>query len=121
MFVHGLYDLHARVSRASLPIGGTLGSASVVLPQSRRTRALDGRRAHRDHRRPLGRVSRRRAGRNGSCVMRILAPFCTLAIALLALSAAPAMADPPSATIGVTLDPIVGGIHDSFNDTIRLP
>ena len=47
----------------------------------------------------------------------------TLAIAgaLFAFAGAPALAEPPDATIGITLDPIVGGIHDSFNDQIHLP
>jgi hypothetical protein len=44
-----------------------------------------------------------------------------LALALLAFAARPAGADPVSATLGLTLDPIVGGIHDSFNDQIHLP
>jgi hypothetical protein len=41
-----------------------------------------------------------------------------VAAALFAFAAAPALAD---GDIGVTLDPIVGGIHDSFNDQIHLP
>jgi hypothetical protein len=32
-----------------------------------------------------------------------------------------ASADPPEATLGITLDPILGGIHDSFNDQVHLP
>ena len=43
------------------------------------------------------------------------------AIALLAFAAVPARAQPPDASIGITLDQIVGGIHDSFNDRIHLP
>jgi hypothetical protein len=47
--------------------------------------------------------------------------LAALALALLAFAASPAAADPPSGTLGITLDPIVGGIHDSFNDMIHLP
>jgi hypothetical protein len=53
--------------------------------------------------------------------MRFLVWLGALALALLAFAAAPAIADPPSGTIGLTLDPILGGIHDSFNDMIHLP
>jgi hypothetical protein len=45
---------------------------------------------------------------------------CVLTGMLVVLAAAPALAD-SSAAIGITLDPIVGGVHDSFNDTIHLP
>lgn len=45
---------------------------------------------------------------------------CVLAGMLVAFAAAPALAD-SSTTIGLTLDPIVGGVHDSYNDTIHLP
>jgi hypothetical protein len=45
---------------------------------------------------------------------------CILAGMLSAFAAAPALAD-SSANIGIMLSPIVGGVHDSFNDTIRLP
>jgi len=41
--------------------------------------------------------------------------------ALVALCSAPAWADSPSAAIGITLDPILGGIHDSYNDQVHLP
>jgi hypothetical protein len=51
----------------------------------------------------------------------IVARALTAAAALLAFTAAPAFADPPEATLGITLDPIVGGVHDSFNDQIHLP
>jgi hypothetical protein len=53
--------------------------------------------------------------------MTFAARCCVLAGALFAFAALPALADPSSATIGVTLDPIVGGVHDSFNDQIHLP
>lgn len=45
---------------------------------------------------------------------------CVLAGLLTAFAAAPALAD-AGADIGITLDPILGGVHDSFNDTIHLP
>jgi hypothetical protein len=48
---------------------------------------------------------------------RILA----LTVAAFVAAIAPALAEPPVATLGITLDPIVGGIHDSFNDQIKLP
>jgi hypothetical protein len=51
--------------------------------------------------------------------MNVLASLC--ALALLVSAAAPALADPPSADLGITLNPILGGIHDSFDDTIHLP
>jgi hypothetical protein len=41
-----------------------------------------------------------------------------LTAALLAFAAAPALAD---GAIGITLNPIVGGVHDSFDDQIHLP
>jgi len=41
-----------------------------------------------------------------------------LSAALTAFAATPALAD---GSIGITLDPIVGGVHDSFDDQIRLP
>jgi hypothetical protein len=53
--------------------------------------------------------------------MRFLVWLGALALALPAFAAAPALAEPPSGTIGLTLDPILGGIHDSFNDMIHLP
>jgi hypothetical protein len=51
----------------------------------------------------------------------VFARALVAAIALLAFAAAPAVAQPPDATIGITLDPIAGGIHESFNDRIHLP
>jgi hypothetical protein len=53
--------------------------------------------------------------------MTFTARCCALVAALVAFAALPALADPSEATIGVTLDPIVGGVHDSFNDQIHLP
>ncbi len=52
--------------------------------------------------------------------MRLLTWFCAFALVLAAF-AAPAAANPSPATLGITLNPIVGGIHDSFDDTIHLP
>ena len=51
-------------------------------------------------------------------IRRVRALAC--AVGLLAC-AAPAFADPSSTTIGVTLNPIVGGYHESFNDKVQLP
>jgi hypothetical protein len=45
---------------------------------------------------------------------------CAFAGMLVAFAAAPALAD-SAASIGLTLSPIAGGVHDSFNDTIHLP
>jgi hypothetical protein len=45
---------------------------------------------------------------------------CALAVLALAFSAAPALAD-SEVTAGITLNPILGGVHDSFNDQIHLP
>jgi hypothetical protein len=45
---------------------------------------------------------------------------CALAGLALAFSTAPAMAD-SEVTAGITLNPILGGVHESFNDTIHLP
>jgi hypothetical protein len=45
---------------------------------------------------------------------------CALAVLTFAFSAAPALAD-SEVTAGVTLNPILGGVHDSFNDMIHLP
>jgi hypothetical protein len=53
--------------------------------------------------------------------MRYIIWLCALALALAAFAIAPALADPSSATLGMTLDPIIGGVHDSFNDMIHLP
>jgi hypothetical protein len=52
--------------------------------------------------------------------VRFFAALVTFALALTAL-AAPAAADPATAALGVTLNPIVGGVHESFDDTIHLP
>ncbi len=49
--------------------------------------------------------------------MKILA----LVILMLACSARAAFADPSETTLGITLDPILGGIHDSYNDMVHLP
>jgi hypothetical protein len=46
---------------------------------------------------------------------------CALAVTLVALGAGPALADPPSGDFGVTLNPVVGGYHESFDDIIKLP
>lgn len=53
--------------------------------------------------------------------MRYVTRAIATAFALCAFAAAPAFAQPPDASIGITLNPIVGGIHDSFNDQIHLP
>ena len=53
--------------------------------------------------------------------MNVLARCCGLAVAAVLCAAAPAVADPPSGDLGITLNPILGGIHDSYNDTIHLP
>ncbi len=54
--------------------------------------------------------------------MRRFARVLALATALFALGAAPVLADDSAgAGLGVTLDPILGGIHDSFNDQVHLP
>ena len=44
-----------------------------------------------------------------------------LACAFFAGTAAAARADEPVASIGITLDPIIGGVHESYNDRINLP
>jgi hypothetical protein len=47
---------------------------------------------------------------------------CAALFAAVLLTAAPALADDSSGgAIGLTLNPIVGGIHDSFDDMIHLP
>lgn len=46
---------------------------------------------------------------------------CALALMLVALGAGPALADPPSGDLGVTLNPVLGGFHESFDDIVRLP
>lgn len=53
--------------------------------------------------------------------MRSFAAAGAIAIALLLGAAVPAAADPPAAALGVTLNPILGGVHESFDDTIHLP
>jgi hypothetical protein len=53
--------------------------------------------------------------------MNLLVRCCVLAAAAIAAAAAPAAADPSSGELGITLNPILGGIHDSYNDTIHLP
>ena len=55
--------------------------------------------------------------------MKLFARACALALPLFALAAAPVLADSDTAGagIGITLDPILGGIHDSFDDQIHLP
>jgi len=53
--------------------------------------------------------------------MKLRAHWWAPVVALFALAAAPAAADPPSGTLGITLNPILGGIHDSYNDMVRLP
>ncbi|MGA2392475.1 MAG: hypothetical protein ABSH03_03870 [Candidatus Lustribacter sp.] len=45
---------------------------------------------------------------------------CALALALAAALVAPARAD-SSGDLGLTLNPILGGIHDSYDDMIHLP
>jgi len=52
--------------------------------------------------------------------MKHVARFFAPLVALLALACAPALAD-SSGDLGVTLNPILGGIHDSYDDMIRLP
>jgi hypothetical protein len=47
--------------------------------------------------------------------------FFSLVALLWALKRDPAAADPSSTTVGITLNPIAGGYHESFNDTIALP
>jgi hypothetical protein len=44
-----------------------------------------------------------------------------LGLALAALCASPVLADPPSGDLGITLNPVVGGFHESFDDIVRLP
>jgi hypothetical protein len=47
--------------------------------------------------------------------------FAALVAAFVGVGAGAALADPAGADIGFTLNPVVGGVHDSFNDTIHLP
>ena len=44
-----------------------------------------------------------------------------LAAWFVGMGAGAALADPAGADIGLTLNPVIGGVHDSFNDTIHLP
>ena len=46
-----------------------------------------------------------------------------LAALIAALTCAPAIAraDPSSTTIGITLNPVLGGFHESYNDKVSLP
>lgn len=46
-----------------------------------------------------------------------------LALTLLAFvaCATPALADPTTADVGLTLNPIVGGVHESYNDRVHVP
>lgn len=55
--------------------------------------------------------------------MSFLSRIAAIAASLVALGATAAFADPEPAggAIGITLDPILGGVHDSFNDRIKLP
>jgi hypothetical protein len=53
--------------------------------------------------------------------MTFVARCCALGAAMVVLAAAPAAADPGFAAIGITLNPIAGGVHESSNDTIHLP
>jgi hypothetical protein len=47
---------------------------------------------------------------------------CALVGALFGFAALPAAADDAAfGAIGISLNPIVGGVHESFNDTIHLP
>jgi hypothetical protein len=52
--------------------------------------------------------------------MRRFLRCCALAAGLTAAAVAPALAD-SSGDLGLTLNPILGGIHDSYNDQIHLP
>jgi hypothetical protein len=53
-------------------------------------------------------------------MMRVVRALA-LAAALVGLGAGAALADPAGADIGLTLNPVLGGVHDSFDDTIHLP
>lgn len=53
--------------------------------------------------------------------MTLFARCGALLVIAFALAAAPAAADPLDGQIGITLNPILGGIHDSYNDQIHLP
>src|SRR5580658_881840 len=52
--------------------------------------------------------------------MKRIALCCALALGLAAATVAPALAD-SSGDLGLTLNPILGGIHDSYDDMIHLP
>ena len=47
--------------------------------------------------------------------------FVAAALGAFALAPHVALADPSTTTIGITLNPIVGGVHESFNDIVHLP
>jgi hypothetical protein len=53
--------------------------------------------------------------------MMLLARCAALLVIACAFAAAPATADPLDGQIGITLNPILGGVHDSYNDQIHLP
>jgi hypothetical protein len=53
--------------------------------------------------------------------MTLVARLGALLVIAFAVAAAPAAADTFGGAIGITLNPILGGIHDSYNDTIHLP
>ncbi len=53
--------------------------------------------------------------------MRLLARLGALLVIALATAAAPALADPVDGQLGITLNPILGGYHDSYNDMVHLP
>lgn len=55
--------------------------------------------------------------------MNRITQLLAIGAALVALGSRAALADDTGAggAIGITLDPILGGIHDSFNDRIKLP
>jgi hypothetical protein len=52
----------------------------------------------------------------------VIQPFVRASIAAFALAVLPlvALADPSSTTLGITLNPSFG-VHESFNDTVRVP
>jgi hypothetical protein len=53
-------------------------------------------------------------------VIRAFVRF-VLGAALASSCVVPAFADPPSGAIGLTLNPVVGGFHESFDDIVHLP
>lgn len=44
-----------------------------------------------------------------------------LAVAFVGFAAGAVSAEPAVVDLGLTLNPVLGGVHDSFNDTIHLP